>query len=76
MSVKISSKRLWGMRPSIKCTRWTPSSRALTALCTFGRMPLSMMPLFFNPSTSLTFTVEMSVSGFLKSTNRPGTSLM
>ena len=47
-----------------------------TALATLGRMPLSMTPRFLRPSTSPIFTVEMRVSGFLKSSSRPGTSLM
>lgn len=44
VSVKISSKILCGIRPSIICTRCTPAPIALTQPSTFGIMPPLMIP--------------------------------
>jgi len=76
LSVKISSSSECGSRPSMKCTRCTPSSSARTALCTFGRMPLSMTPFFLRSSTCAVFNVEMSEFGSAGFESSPGTSLM
>jgi hypothetical protein len=60
----------------MKCTRCTPSCRARTALCTFGRMPLSITPRFFSSSTWLVLSVEISEAGSAGLESSPGTSLM
>src|SRR5262249_43188947 len=72
-TVKSSSRRLCGRRPSMMWADWTPPRIASTQAASFGRIPPSIALSF--SSTSATVARETSVDSSAGSASQPTTSV-
>ena len=72
--VKISSRRVWGILPSIKWTFSTPLSKASNAEVIFGIIPPEIVPFAMRFLASSPVTDSMSDDWSAGSLRRPGTS--
>src|SRR5262249_34523689 len=71
--VNSSSRRLWGLRPSMMWADWTPPRIASTQAVSFGRIPPSMPSSA--SSTSATVAREVSVDSSAGAASQPTTSV-